>query len=104
MTGDDEVSQKRRAFKYDVSSGLLTQKLWFWFFLGHPKDKFTTICLTEEWEKDWVVVRHNKQINTGESGAGFKVAKRMPQVILLPAAADKHLRTARENMKVKQSC
>lgn len=27
MIGDDEVSQKRRAFKYNVSSGLLTQKL-----------------------------------------------------------------------------
>lgn len=61
---------------------------------------FAAICLTEEWEKDWVVVWHDKQVDTGESGAGFKVAKWLSQVILLPTAADKHLRTTR---KIKKS-
>lgn len=60
------------------------------------KKRLTAVCLTEEWEKDRVVVRHDKQVDTGESGAGFEVAKRLPQVILFRAAANKHLRTTRE--------
>lgn len=60
------------------------------------KERITAICLTEEWEKDRVVVRHDKQVDTGESGAGFEVAKWLPQVILFCAAANKHLRTTRK--------
>lgn len=60
------------------------------------KKWFTAICLTEEWEKHWVVVRHDKQVDTGKSGAGFKVTKWLSQVILLPTAVNEHLRTTRK--------
>lgn len=58
-----------------------------------------TVCLTEEGEKHWVVVRHDEQVDTGKSGAGFKVTKRLPQVILFGTAANKHLKTRRKCMK-----
>lgn len=62
--------------------------------------QFGAICLTEEREQDWVVVRHDKQVDTGQSGAGFEVAKWLAQVILLRTAVNKHLRTTRGNERL----
>lgn len=96
---DEDVSQKN-IFKFEISTVLLTHKFFLCvFFLGYfRKKKRQTIakCLTEEWEEDWKVVRHDKEVDTCESGAGFKVTERLAQVVLLPAAADKHLRTKGE--------
>lgn len=50
------------------------------------------VPLTEEREQHRVVVRHDKEIDTRESGAGFQVTERLAQVVLLPAAANEHLR------------
>lgn len=47
--------------------------------------------LTEERKQDRVVVRHDKQVNAGEGGAGFQVSEWLSQVGLLPAVTDKHL-------------
>lgn len=47
--------------------------------------------LTEEGQQHWVVVRHDKQVDAGEGGAGLEVAKRVSQLTLLATAADKHL-------------
>lgn len=56
--------------------------------------------LTEERKKDRIVVRHDKQINTGQGGAGLEVAKRFSQIVLLPAAANKNLRTRRQTIQL----
>ena len=64
-------------------------------FEANLTTQLTVTHLTEKWEKDWEVVRHDKQVDTGKSGAGFKVAKRLSQVIRLPTAVHKHLRTTR---------
>lgn len=87
-------SRKGKLFKFKISSDLLTHN--FWGHLKKKKKRFIAICLTEEWEKNWKVVRHDKEVDTSESGAGFKVAKWLSQVILLPTAANKHLRTKGE--------
>lgn len=68
------------------------QTYWPRTFEATLKERFAAVCLTEEWEKHWVIVRHDKQVDTGESGAGFKVPKWLSQVILLGAAVNKHLR------------
>lgn len=47
--------------------------------------------LTEEGQQHWVVVRHDKQVDAGEGGAGLEVAERVSQLTLLATAADKHL-------------
>lgn len=83
------------------SNLIWAQTYWPRSFEASLKQQFTATCLTEEWEKDRVVVRHDKQVDAGESGAGFKVAKRLPQVILLGTAANKHLRTTKGNYNVK---
>lgn len=57
-----------------------------------PKTQITE-CLTEEREEDRVVVRHDEEVDAGESGAGLQVAKGLTQVILFPTAANKHLQT-----------
>lgn len=47
--------------------------------------------LTEEGQQHWVVVRHDKQVDAGEGGAGLEVSERVSQLTLLATAADKHL-------------
>lgn len=76
------------------------QTHWPRSFEANFKERFPAICLTEERKKHWEVVRHDKKVDTGEIGAGFKVAKWLSQVILLPAAVNKHLRATQENHEV----
>lgn len=60
------------------------------------------MCLTEEGKDCWVVVRHDEQVDTGQRGAGFKVAEWLSQVILLAAAVNKHLSTTRNVIRTLQ--
>ena len=54
------------------------------------------MCLTEQGEQHGVVERHDEQVDTGESGAGFEVAERLSHLTGLPTAANKHLRRQRK--------
>lgn len=50
-----------------------------------------TLSLTQERQKNGVVVRHHKQVDTVQSRAGLQVAERLPQVAVLGTVTHKHL-------------
>lgn len=60
---------------------------------GKDKGALVASRLTKKRKKDWVVVRHDKQVDTGERGAGLEVPEGLAHVLLLHAAAHKHLRS-----------
>lgn len=57
--------------------------------------------LTEERQQHWVVVRHDKQVDAGEGGAGLEVAERVSEFTLLATAAHKHLRQKQDHKVIK---
>ena len=57
------------------------------------------MCLeevVEEGQEDRVVIRHDKQVDSLQCGAGLQVTKRMPDVTVLTAVRDVDLRGGRE--------
>lgn len=51
-----------------------------------------SVRLTQEWQKNGVVVGHHKQVNTVQSSTSLQVAKRLTQVAVLGTITYKHLK------------